>query len=117
MRARAALPPDQSRRRFAVAIGDGVVASIMAARRSAHWKFVESPMMKCREFAHRERTTLIGPLSGPTLGLAILSLLSSLCHSIPAFGADTVYPLKSVRPLTFVVDYEPFWSPDGQQVV
>lgn len=31
--------------------------------------------------------------------------------------AATVYPVKAVQPLTHVVDYEPFWSPDGRQVV
>ncbi len=27
------------------------------------------------------------------------------------------FPLKKVKPLTYVVDYEPFWSPDGRQIV
>lgn len=27
------------------------------------------------------------------------------------------FPLKQVKPLTYVVDYEPFWSPDGRQIV
>jgi TolB protein len=27
------------------------------------------------------------------------------------------FPLKQVKPFTYVVDYEPFWSPDGKQVV
>jgi TolB protein len=27
------------------------------------------------------------------------------------------FPLKQVKPLTYVVDYEPFWSPDGKQIV
>jgi Tol biopolymer transport system component len=31
-------------------------------------------------------------------------------------GADD-FPLKKVKPLTYVVDYEPFWSPDGRQIV
>jgi TolB protein len=27
------------------------------------------------------------------------------------------FPLKSVKPFTYVVDYEPFWSPDCRQIV
>jgi TolB protein len=27
------------------------------------------------------------------------------------------FPLKSVKTFTYVVDYEPFWSPDGHQIV
>jgi TolB protein len=27
------------------------------------------------------------------------------------------FPVKKVKPLTYVVDYEPFWSPDGRQIV
>jgi TolB protein len=27
------------------------------------------------------------------------------------------FPLKQIRPFTWVVDYEPFWSPDGRQIV
>src|SRR5438132_6838567 len=27
------------------------------------------------------------------------------------------FPLKRVKPFTHVVDYEPFWSPDGRQIV
>src|SRR5256712_14032031 len=27
------------------------------------------------------------------------------------------FPLKRIKPFTYVVDYEPFWSPDGQQIV
>ncbi|HXP34227.1 MAG TPA: hypothetical protein VN827_01615 [Chthoniobacterales bacterium] len=27
------------------------------------------------------------------------------------------FPLKRVTPFTYVVDYEPFWSPDGKQIV
>jgi len=27
------------------------------------------------------------------------------------------FPLKSVKTFTYVVDYEPFWSPDGKQIV
>ena len=27
------------------------------------------------------------------------------------------FPLKSIKTFTYVVDYEPFWSPDGKQIV
>src|SRR2546422_8430610 len=27
------------------------------------------------------------------------------------------FPLKRVKPFTHVVDYEPFWSPDGRQII
>jgi TolB protein len=27
------------------------------------------------------------------------------------------FPLKSIKTFTYVVDYEPFWSPDGRQIV
>jgi TolB protein len=31
--------------------------------------------------------------------------------------ASDQFPLQRVKPLTYVVDYEPFWSPDGRQIV
>src|SRR4029077_130840 len=34
---------------------------------------------------------------------------------VPAMADD--FPLKRLKPLTYVVDYEPFWSPDGRQIV
>lgn len=27
------------------------------------------------------------------------------------------YPLEKLKPLTYVIDYEPFWSPDGRHIV
>src|SRR5229473_2726289 len=39
-----------------------------------------------------------------------------LCTT-PVFGAGDDFPLKRVKPLTYVVDYEPFWSPDSRQIV
>src|SRR5579864_2579289 len=45
------------------------------------------------------------------LGLAVL-----LCM-ISAFAATQEFPLKRVQPLTYVVDYEASWSPDGRQIV
>jgi TolB protein len=39
-----------------------------------------------------------------------------LCgNAVLALGDD--FPLKRLKPLTYVVDYEPFWSPDGRQIV
>lgn len=32
-------------------------------------------------------------------------------------AADDDFPLKKVVSFTYVVDYEPFWSPDGRQIV
>jgi TolB protein len=43
----------------------------------------------------------------------ILLLLSAT--SLPVRADD--FPLKKVRPLTYVVDYEPYWSPDSRQIV
>jgi Tol biopolymer transport system component len=42
---------------------------------------------------------------------ALLSLVSA-----PGLNAEDL-PLKSVKPFTYVVDYEAFWSPDGRQIV
>jgi len=38
-------------------------------------------------------------------------------YSIVTLGAADEFPLKKLMPLTYVVDYEPFWSPDGRQIV
>ncbi len=32
-------------------------------------------------------------------------------------GRADEFPLTKVKPFTYVVDYEPFWSPDGQRIV
>ena len=45
------------------------------------------------------------------LAAALLLLVSA-----PGLNAEDL-PLKSVKPFTYVVDYEPFWSPDGHQIV
>jgi TolB protein len=42
---------------------------------------------------------------------ALLSLVGA-----PGLNAEDL-PLKSVKPFTYVVDYEAFWSPDGRQIV
>jgi len=46
--------------------------------------------------------------------VAIILLLFS-ATSVPVRADD--FPLKKVKPLTYVVDYEPCWSPDGRQIV
>ena len=44
------------------------------------------------------------------------ALFALLCvNAVPAMADD--FPLKRLKPLTYVVDYEPFWSPDGRQIV
>ncbi|MGH7982244.1 MAG: hypothetical protein ACREFF_03750 [Candidatus Udaeobacter sp.] len=39
-----------------------------------------------------------------------------LCTKSVLVAADDL-PLKKVKPLTYVVDYEPFWSPDSRHIV
>src|SRR5260370_17879555 len=44
------------------------------------------------------------------------ALFALLCvNAVPGMADD--FPLKRLKPLTYVVDYEPFWSPDGRQIV
>jgi hypothetical protein len=47
-----------------------------------------------------------------SLAIAGALLLASAGES----SADD-FPLKSVKPFTYVVDYEPFWSPDDREIV
>jgi len=47
-----------------------------------------------------------------TCAVAGLLLLGS---ALRATADDS--SLKQVKPFTYVVDYEPFWSPDGNQIV
>jgi TolB protein len=46
-----------------------------------------------------------------------LAAIPILFSSIVTLGAADEFPLKKLMPLTYVVDYEPFWSPDGRQIV
>jgi TolB protein len=39
-----------------------------------------------------------------------------LCATVLCETGDQ-FPLQHVKPLTYVVDYEPFWSPDARQIV
>ena len=39
-----------------------------------------------------------------------------LCSNWTLAAADD-FPLKKLKLFTYVVDYEPFWSPDGRQIV
>jgi len=48
---------------------------------------------------------------GTTVSLAFLFLLG-----VAAVRSDD-FPVKQVKLFTWVVDYEPFWSPDGQHIV
>jgi TolB protein len=73
--------------------------------------------MSSQGLKRSKRTKVVGTLLAPALTLTMLALLMSFFQPVPAVGAGTAYPVKSVKPLTYVVDYEPFWSPDGRQVV
>ena len=46
----------------------------------------------------------------------LLVVVTLLCPAAFDLFADD-FPLKQVKPLTYVVDYEPFWSPDGKLIV
>jgi Tol biopolymer transport system component len=48
---------------------------------------------------------------------AALALLVLFLTAIPAAVESQSYPLTKVPWQTFVVDYEPFWSPDGSRIV
>src|SRR5260370_36317506 len=44
------------------------------------------------------------------------ALFALLCvNAVPGMADD--FPLKRLKPLTYGVDYDPFWSPDGPQIV
>ena len=62
---------------------------------------------------HMSKRGLIGTEKAATKVAAML-LLASTFH-LHAVADD--FPLKKVAPLTWIVDYEPFWSPDGRQIV
>ncbi|MBS1718224.1 MAG: PD40 domain-containing protein [Armatimonadetes bacterium] len=42
-------------------------------------------------------------------------LAASLLFSYPQQG-DTTYPIKGAPLVTYTIDYEPFWSPDGKRI-
>ena len=46
----------------------------------------------------------------------IFNTLFLLLLGVRGIRADE-FPLKQVKLFTWVVDYEPFWSPDGKQIV
>ena len=56
---------------------------------------------------------LIGTRKAAT-NVAVMLLLAS---TFQLHVAADDFPLKKVGPLTWIVDYEPFWSPDGRQIV
>ena len=47
---------------------------------------------------------------------AFLAALVIFCAD-PVLACANDFPLKQIKTLTWVVDYEPFWSPDGRQLV
>ncbi|HME88642.1 MAG TPA: hypothetical protein VKE30_05460 [Chthoniobacterales bacterium] len=47
--------------------------------------------------------------------LVLIALVCVVAGANRAQGDD--FPLRKLRPFTYTVDYEPFWSPDGRQVV
>jgi Tol biopolymer transport system component len=54
--------------------------------------------------------TLLFIKPGPTFaGFAVFS--------VALIAAADDYPLKKLKPFTYVVDYEPFWSPDSHDIV
>lgn len=59
------------------------------------------------------RPTRLSAALASTMFRAMIFLLSCGLQSL---AADE-YPIKKVIPLTDVVDYEPFWSPNGLQIV
>jgi len=46
-----------------------------------------------------------------------LAAIAFLLCAAGILGAADEFPLKRVRPLTYLVDYEASWSPDGRQIV
>src|SRR5262249_28608903 len=46
--------------------------------------------------------------------LVLIALVCVVAGANRAQGDD--FPLRKLRPFTYTVDYEPFWSPDGRQV-
>jgi TolB protein len=57
-------------------------------------------------------------------GSAILAIIAQELRLTTQIAGDSSvrtggdeFPLKKLMPLTYVVDYEPFWSPDGRQIV
>ena len=49
--------------------------------------------------------------------LATLGCRTGSTHSPLSVTTEGGFPLQRLKPLTWVVDYEPFWSPDGQRII
>jgi len=47
----------------------------------------------------------------------VLFVAATVPCAVPSDLFADDFPLKQVKPLTYVVDYEPFWAPDGKQIV
>lgn len=50
-------------------------------------------------------------------GRRILTIAGLLFFTGPFLSKADDFPLKRMKSFTWVVDYEPFWSPDGRQIV
>jgi len=53
----------------------------------------------------------------PLSVMAVMLALAGGTASADPAAAQAVYPVTRADALTYVVDYEPFWSPDGRQIV
>src|ERR1700730_5070472 len=70
--------------------------------------------LRARRETQTETAEEVETLIAARSSLAIAGAL--LLASASELSADDL-PLKTVKPFTYVVDYEPFWSPDGRQIV
>jgi TolB protein len=50
-------------------------------------------------------------------GRRVLAIAGLLLFTGPFLSKADDFPLKQIKTFTYVVDYEPFWSPDGKQIV
>jgi TolB protein len=50
-------------------------------------------------------------------GRRVLAIAGLLLFTGPFLSKADDFPLKQIKPFTYVVDYEPFWSPDSKQIV
>lgn len=59
----------------------------------------------------------VGTASGAAPVGASAANVTPTAAATPAAPVSDTYPIKRLPFLTWVVDYEPFWSPDGKQIV
>src|SRR5215470_15913989 len=67
--------------------------------------------------AHRCTICRNGVLIGTRKAATNVAVMLLLASTFQLHVAADDFPLKKVGPLTWIVDYEPFWSPDGRQIV